>query len=103
MSRVPWCAEQALAIDPNNAIAWSTLGYERTKLNEISGAIEACEQALAIAPNHASAWTKIGDAHVEQEDLAAATEAYERALAIDPDDEDTEASLKKVREMMDKP
>jgi adenylate cyclase len=86
--------EQALAIDPNYAAAWSGLagnyaaqaGRGLLPFEEGSSlAHEAAEKALAIDPDYALAHSNLGwIAMIYDSDPAAAARYYERALALEP-------------------
>ncbi len=78
-------ARAAIALDPQNGLAWACLGYARMYgQNDWQGAGEAFERALALAPGSASvhswaaAWLSVVARHHD------ALEAAERARLLDP-------------------
>jgi serine/threonine-protein kinase len=87
--------EQAVALDPNYADAWSLLadGYRLLALYGVGRPSEympksqaAAERALAIDPNQAEALTTLADvAHAYEWDYERAMEFWKRALAAQPD------------------
>lgn len=86
--------EQALAIEPNYAAAWSGLAsnYMNLVINGLMPTDEgfaqartAAEKALAIDPGNAPAHATLGwIAYAHNNDLAAAARYYEQALKLDP-------------------
>jgi TolB-like protein/cytochrome c-type biogenesis protein CcmH/NrfG len=85
--------EQALAIDPDYAAAWSGLAtnYARQAGNGLlpydegyARAREAAEKALAIDPDYAPAHASLGWIAMTREDLSAAARHFERALQLAP-------------------
>jgi TolB-like protein/Tfp pilus assembly protein PilF len=86
--------EQALAIDPDYAAAWSGLATNYT--NQAANGLlpleqgkalarSAAEKALAINPNYAPAHANLGWlAYGYDNDLSQAARHYERALELDP-------------------
>ena len=86
--------EQALAIEPNYAQAWSGLAtnYMNQTINGLLPDEEgfsqtriAANNALAIDPDHAEALATLGwVAYVHNNDLARAAPYYEQALKLDP-------------------
>ena len=89
-TRCPWsareaisCLDQALAIDPRNAAAWTDKGNALDTLGGAGGA-GCCDQALAIDPRFAQAWNNKGNALNGLGRHEEAIRCYDQALAIDP-------------------
>src|SRR6266567_5330580 len=76
--------EQALRLDPNDAVAFATKGYALYELKRFEEALAACEQAIRLDPNYAAAYNNKGWAlnglKRYQEGLA----ACEQAIRLDP-------------------
>jgi TolB-like protein len=87
--------EEAVALDPNFARAWSRLGALQVLMPEYVGAdltasIDAAESnalhALALQPEFAEPHGVIGAARLRLHRFVEARESFEQALAIDADD-----------------
>jgi TolB-like protein/Flp pilus assembly protein TadD len=86
--------QQALAIDPDYAVAWNGLASNYSNQASIgllpidegnAKAREAAEKALAIDPDHAPAHASLGMLALWfDDDLAQAARHFERALQLDP-------------------
>ena len=82
--RVRAAADAALALDPRNAEAWSTLGHLTTNAEgDWVAAGEAHDRALALSPNDAEVLNFAGDYQFWAQDPRA-FETESRALALDP-------------------
>jgi tetratricopeptide (TPR) repeat protein/glycosyltransferase involved in cell wall biosynthesis len=78
------CYERAIAIDANNAIAYSNLGVIKQQLGELADAIAHYRQALAIDPNLAETLSNLGSALADAGETAEAIAVYDRALSLNP-------------------
>jgi tetratricopeptide (TPR) repeat protein len=78
-------AEQALALQPNHALAWLARGNALNDLKRYDDAIESFARALALQPDLAQAWLGRGDALRDLRRLVDAKAAYEKALSLKPD------------------
>lgn len=82
--RVRAAANAALALDPRNAEAWSTLGHLTTNAEgDWVAAGEAHDRALALSPNDAEVLNFAGDYQFWAQDPRA-FETESRAVALDP-------------------
>ena len=82
--RVRAAADAALALDPRNAEAWSTLGHLTTNAEgDWVAAGEAHDRALALSPNDAEVLNFAGDYQFWAQDPRA-FETESRAVALDP-------------------
>jgi TolB-like protein len=82
--RVRTAAEAALALDPRNAEAWSSLGHLATFVEGDSiAAGESHDRALALSPNDAEVVNFAGDHQTWVQDPRA-FETESRAVALDP-------------------
>jgi glycosyltransferase involved in cell wall biosynthesis len=57
-------ANDALAVNPNDAAAWRTLGRVLSGLTRYKQAIACFDRALALAPNNAACWRDCGSAMI---------------------------------------
>jgi tetratricopeptide (TPR) repeat protein len=71
---------------PNQAVAWFSLGVAYTESGHYSKAIDAYEQALRIDPEDARAWMNLGVAYRKSGQYAKAIEAHQKSLRLDPED-----------------
>jgi tetratricopeptide (TPR) repeat protein len=74
--------EIALASSPDDARAWSDVGWALYDLGRHDEAVKHLKRALEIDPKRNEAWTCIG---MIQTDPAEAIRCYDKALAIAPD------------------
>lgn len=76
--------EQALRIDPKNAIAWQNIGLTRVHSNRPEEAIAAFDRAFALNERLPRAWNGRGAALEELGRHGEALESWKRALELDP-------------------
>ena len=103
---------QALAIDPNYALAWIGLGSnyagqanlaQRPLAEGMERAREAFKKALAIDPEYGRAHAGLGWIALNYDlDLAAAAKHFERALALDPANPDVLATAFTLNVVLDR-
>lgn len=77
--------EQAIAIDPCHARAWSTMAKLLHAKNEFAAALGCHENATSLAPN-AHAWSAMAVTLHALGKLEPALACHDKALACDPDD-----------------
>ncbi len=77
--------QQALRIDPENAMAWYNIGVAYKDLGQTAKAIDAYQQSLRIDPEYSDAWSNLGVAFSATDQTAKAIEAFQQALRIDPE------------------
>jgi tetratricopeptide (TPR) repeat protein len=78
------CFDQALAIDPREAMTWNNKGVSLYRLDRHEEAINCFDQALAIDPQHAMAWTNKGGSLAALGRWEEAINCFDQALAVDP-------------------
>jgi tetratricopeptide (TPR) repeat protein len=78
------CLDQALAIDPRQAMAWINKGASLAALGRHEQAMSCFEQALAIDPRDARAWYNKGNSLAALGRPEEAMSCFDQALAIDP-------------------
>jgi TolB-like protein/cytochrome c-type biogenesis protein CcmH/NrfG len=98
MARAVTLYQQALAISPDYAAAWTGLSIMYTHQADVGLGLydegynlarEAAEKALAVNPEYASGHARLGwITMIHDGDLAAAARHYDRALALAPTDFD---------------
>jgi tetratricopeptide (TPR) repeat protein len=76
--------EQALRIDPKNAVAWQNIGLTRVHANRPQEALAAFDRAFALNERLPRAWNGRGAALEELGRHAEALESWKRALELDP-------------------
>ena len=86
-------ANQALAIDPNNANAYIALGYANEIMRQYPKALAAYTKAISINSNDADAYSHRGHAYDISGDLRAAETDYLKAASIDPTNFGVEENL----------
>jgi tetratricopeptide (TPR) repeat protein len=77
--------DQALALEPNLAMAWVGKGLAHNALEEYNEALEAFEMAISINPGYARAWYGKGVALYGLGRYEESIEAFDRALEIYPE------------------
>ncbi len=76
--------EQALRIDPKNAVAWQNIGLTRVHANRPREALAAFDRAFALNERLPRAWNGRGAALEELGRHGEALESWKRALELDP-------------------
>ena len=77
--------EAALAANPRDGGAWSTLGLLLRRAGTLDGAIACHRRGLEYAPDNASIWSNLGNALTEAGRLDEGVSAQGEALQLDPD------------------
>src|SRR6266566_3801344 len=80
--------EQAIQLDPNDAVICNGKGLALSKLNRYREALTAYEQSIRLNPNNADTYLNKGDALDELERYEEALAAYKRAIRLDPNNAD---------------
>jgi len=91
--------EEALGIDPQNAMVRSNLGAALAKQERIDEAIEQCQKALVVQPGYAEAHNNLGIALAKRGRIGEAIEHFELAIRIQPDNVGARCNLGKALEM----
>ena len=81
-------SERWIRAEPQNEVAWFSLGEADTYLGQYAQAIEADRSALQIDPRNDSTWNNLGNAYDDAGQYAQAIEAERQALKINPRDAD---------------
>jgi len=77
--------DQAIALEPNLAMAWVGKGLAHNGLEEYSDALDAFEMAISISPGYAKAWYGKGVALYGLGQYEDSIAAFDRALEIYPE------------------
>jgi len=80
-------AENAIALDPYYADAYSTIGYARTFQRRPDEAVEAAEKAISLSPNNSGAFHSAAMAHVFAGNFEIARGYEEQAGRLSPMDQ----------------
>ena len=82
--------QEAVALQPDFAEAWSDLGQARkTLLDDDAAALAAFEHAVAAAPADATAQYRLGSEYLHQGDPHRAAQHLQQALDLNPGDQST--------------
>jgi len=73
-----------LALNPEDAPAWHSLGLALNQMGKTGEAIDAFKKCVSLDPFHAKAYNNLGVAYMEQGDIKKAQEAYFKAISINP-------------------
>ncbi len=76
--------DAALAANPRDGGAWSTLGLLLRRTGRLDGAIACHRRGLEFAPGNASIWSNLGNALTEAGRLEEGVAAQTEALRLDP-------------------
>jgi Tfp pilus assembly protein PilF len=68
---------KALAIHPNNTMAWDVRGLALSNLNRHAEAVDSYDEALNIDPDDAMVWTNRGIALIELGQYKEAVESFD--------------------------
>ncbi|MDO9230492.1 MAG: tetratricopeptide repeat protein [Syntrophales bacterium] len=79
-----WCRKWTKS-EPENAVAWFSLGWVYDELNRYDDAIEAYRAAIRINPEHFTAWHSLGVTYNTLKRHNEAVEAYRQVLRINPE------------------
>ncbi len=85
--------QQALKIEPNNALAYNQMGEIYVQQGKLDAAIAACQNAIKIKPNLAAAYKNLGNALQAGGKIEEAIRAYSKAVEIDPQFAEAYANL----------
>ena len=76
---------RALAKDPEQAYALSTMGDIHTEQNELESALYYYDKAVSIKFDDPDLWIKKGDIHKALKSYQQASNAYQKAINADPE------------------
>ncbi len=82
------CFEQALGLQPHDALIWINKGAALDNLGHYQEAVDAYEQALRLQPDEPIIWTNKGATLDHLGRYQEAVDALNQALRLEPDDAD---------------
>lgn len=88
--------QEAVAVRPDFAEAWSDLGDARRTLSDDAGALAAFERAVSLAPDDAVAQTRLGSEYLDQGKAHLAVEHLQEAARLDPENQSTLYNLQRA-------
>ncbi|MGD8657930.1 MAG: tetratricopeptide repeat protein, partial [Desulfobacterales bacterium] len=78
--------EEALKLNPDNALAWARLAELWSSFGRIGKAVDAAKKAVELEPNLSRTQMVLGFAYLTQVKTTASREAFEKAIALDQAD-----------------
>jgi len=78
-------SEKAIAIEPNDAIAWNNKAWALVHLKRYQESLDAAERALSIKPNYINAWGNQVDAFIGLQRYDDALIVSEKIISFYPD------------------
>ncbi|MGD1969505.1 MAG: tetratricopeptide repeat protein, partial [Desulfobacterales bacterium] len=78
--------EEALKLDPKNALAWARLAELWASFGRLGKALDAAKKAVELEPNLSRTQMVLGFAYLAQVQTTASREAFEKAIALDQAD-----------------
>jgi tetratricopeptide (TPR) repeat protein len=84
---------RSIAIDPNDAKAWTQLGLLLLQKSRTKDAIGAFEKATEADPNYFEAWSNLGEATLQGGDATLAEGALRTALDLRPNSAQAHSNL----------
>jgi len=88
--------QEAVALRPDFAEAWSDLGDACKTLLDDAGALAAFERAVALAPDDAVAQTRLGSQYLDRGKAHLAVAHLQEAARLDPQNQSTLYSLQRA-------
>ena len=88
--------QEAVALRPDFAEAWSDLGEARKTLLDNAGALAAFERAVALAPDDAVAQTRLGSQYLDEGKAHLAAVHLQESSRLDPKNQSTLYSLQRA-------
>jgi protein O-GlcNAc transferase len=88
--------QEAVALRPDFAEAWSDLGDARKTLLDDGGALAAFERAVALSPDDAVAQTRLGSQYLDEGKAHLAVAHLQEAARLDPKNQSTLYSLQRA-------
>jgi superkiller protein 3 len=92
-------AQMAVALDPENAMAWDLLGWGQYLVKRPKEAKNSLERAIALNPDLASAYYHLGLVYAQEGLNDMARRAYERAIDLDTEGLYRERAEKALKEL----
>jgi tetratricopeptide (TPR) repeat protein len=87
------CFTKAIALNPNDADSYHTMGVIYNKQGETKKAISYLEKAIVLDPTSAKSHYYLGTVYTEKRKFGKAIRAFKNATALNPQDSDVHYSL----------
>ncbi|MDX2475134.1 MAG: tetratricopeptide repeat protein, partial [Candidatus Krumholzibacteria bacterium] len=84
---------EAATADPNNPVAWRSLGVISAQLGELEVARKAMDRAVALDPWTITSYYNRGLFHLQMKEFALARNDLERAFRLDPENREVQRLL----------
>jgi tetratricopeptide (TPR) repeat protein len=76
--------DEAIRLDPNDALTWVRRGYVKNNLGDHRGALADCEEAIRLDPTHGLKWMNRGISKSNLGHYQAAIADHDEAIRLDP-------------------
>lgn len=76
------CYEAALALDPDNKIAWNDLGNVHFAMGQSAAAVSAYQHAVQIDPSYEAAWGNLNSLHEFRKEEPESIECLKKLLTL---------------------
>eukprot|EP00850_Spirogloea_muscicola_P022878 SM000316S12293 [mRNA] locus=s316:27000:31545:+ [translate_table: standard] len=86
--------DQAIELEPNNAIFWANRAFAHTKLEEYGSAIDDASRAIELNPGYIKGYYRRGTAYLAMAKLKDALKDFRQVAKIAPNDPDAKRKLK---------
>ncbi len=96
LEKVASALQQAVALRPDFAEAWSDLGEARRNLSDADGALAAFRLAVALSPDDAVAQTRLGSNLLDAGEVHEAVSHLEAAARLDPKNQSALSALQRA-------
>ncbi|XP_078531289.1 small glutamine-rich tetratricopeptide repeat-containing protein beta isoform X1 [Lissotriton helveticus] len=94
------CYNQAVQLDPNNAVYYCNRAAAYSKLGKFSEAIKDCEAAISIEPSYSKAHGRMGLALAALNKYEQAITSYQKALDLEPENDTYKSNLKTAQQKL---
>lgn len=78
--------QQAIALDPTNATAFTYLGNTYAAQNKNSQALKSYQDSLALDPTQGAVYTDVGNVYLSTKQYPQAEQQFKTAMKLDPTD-----------------
>ncbi|XP_069483464.1 small glutamine-rich tetratricopeptide repeat-containing protein beta [Ambystoma mexicanum] len=94
------CYNQAVQLDPNNAVYYCNRAAAYSKLGKYIEAIRDCETAISIEPSYSKAYGRMGLALTAMNKYEQAITSYQKALDLEPENDSYKSNLKMAQQKL---
>jgi cytochrome c-type biogenesis protein CcmH/NrfG len=75
-----------IKVEPDNSLAWFTIGSAHQSLGQLDQAVAAYRQTLLISPKYVAPWNNLGIVYADLQRHDDAIAAYRQALRLNPEE-----------------